>query len=170
MGRHRTRAAAAMDRNILFKCPTTGMNVQHSLSGDAAGSVETHVMVCAPPARRCIWWMPPRAGCSAIEAVRLRRGAGARRRIGARPDRSRPLRAAGKQVPSSVVNRRVDRAPAAFRECAVRIADVVAQHRHFMSSALGPGGNSRGQIATAKDRRPPGAGTDRRRRHDLSGY
>jgi hypothetical protein len=43
-----------MDRNILFKCPTTGMNVQHSLSGDAAGSVETHVMVCAPPARRCI--------------------------------------------------------------------------------------------------------------------
>ena len=37
-----------MDRNILFKCPTTGMNVQHSLSGDAAGSVETHVMVLCP--------------------------------------------------------------------------------------------------------------------------
>jgi len=39
---------AVMDRNILFKCPTTGINVQHSLAGDAAGGVETHVMVLCP--------------------------------------------------------------------------------------------------------------------------
>jgi len=37
-----------MERNILFKCPTTGINVQHSVSADAPGTVETHVSVmCA---------------------------------------------------------------------------------------------------------------------------
>ena len=37
-----------MERNILFKCPRTGINVQHSLPGDAIGAVETHVSVPCP--------------------------------------------------------------------------------------------------------------------------
>ena len=48
-------------------------------------------------------------------------------------------------MPSSVVNRRVDRAPLAFQECSLQIADVVALHRHFMSSALVPAGTLAGR-------------------------
>nr|WP_271586572.1 hypothetical protein [Bradyrhizobium sp. CCBAU 53415] len=37
-----------MERNILFKCPRTGMNVQHWLSGPTSGAAATHVSVRCP--------------------------------------------------------------------------------------------------------------------------
>jgi hypothetical protein len=37
-----------MERNILFKCPRTGMNVQHWLAGASSQSVDTHVSVPCP--------------------------------------------------------------------------------------------------------------------------
>jgi len=37
-----------MDRDIVFKCPQTGMNVQHRLAAEPADSPETHVSVACP--------------------------------------------------------------------------------------------------------------------------
>nr|WP_061029485.1 hypothetical protein [Bradyrhizobium sp. CCH5-F6] len=37
-----------MERNIIFKCPRTGMNVQHWLSGTTSDAAETHVPVRCP--------------------------------------------------------------------------------------------------------------------------
>lgn len=41
---------AVMDRHILFKCPQTGMNVQHRLSDAPANG--THVSVPCPACAR----------------------------------------------------------------------------------------------------------------------
>ncbi|MBR0711739.1 hypothetical protein [Bradyrhizobium sp. CCBAU 45389] len=41
---------AVMDRHILFKCPQTGMNVQHRL--DDAPADRTHVSVACPACTR----------------------------------------------------------------------------------------------------------------------
>lgn len=37
-----------MDRSLLFKCPRTGMNVQHWLTGAASHPADTHVAVPCP--------------------------------------------------------------------------------------------------------------------------
>lgn len=37
-----------MERNIIFKCPRTGMNVQHWLPGPMSGAADTHVSVRCP--------------------------------------------------------------------------------------------------------------------------
>ncbi|HXH45658.1 MAG TPA: hypothetical protein VNK51_17675 [Bradyrhizobium sp.] len=37
-----------MERNIVFKCPRLGMNVQHWLSGAASVAMHTHVPVRCP--------------------------------------------------------------------------------------------------------------------------
>lgn len=37
-----------MERNILLKCPRTGMNVQHWLSGTLSDAADTHVSVRCP--------------------------------------------------------------------------------------------------------------------------
>lgn len=41
---------AAMDRHIVFKCPQTGMNVQHRLGDEPADL--THVSVSCPACTR----------------------------------------------------------------------------------------------------------------------
>lgn len=38
----------SMERNIIFKCPRTGMNVQHWLPGTMADAAATHVSVRCP--------------------------------------------------------------------------------------------------------------------------
>ncbi|WP_440638292.1 hypothetical protein ACSHT2_29490 [Bradyrhizobium sp. PUT101] len=37
-----------MDRNVIFKCPRTGMNVQHWLPDATSGAADTHVSVRCP--------------------------------------------------------------------------------------------------------------------------
>ncbi|MGC0388478.1 MULTISPECIES: hypothetical protein [Bradyrhizobium] len=37
-----------MDRNIIFKCPRTGMNVQHWLPGAMSDAADTHVSIRCP--------------------------------------------------------------------------------------------------------------------------
>ncbi|ULK96332.1 hypothetical protein [Bradyrhizobium sp. I71] len=37
-----------MERNIIFKCPRTGMNVQHWLSGAISDAADAHVSVRCP--------------------------------------------------------------------------------------------------------------------------
>jgi hypothetical protein len=37
-----------MERNILFKCPRTGMNVQHWFAGTLSDAPDTHVSVRCP--------------------------------------------------------------------------------------------------------------------------
>jgi hypothetical protein len=37
-----------MERNILFKCPRTGMNVQHWFAGTLSDAADTHVSVRCP--------------------------------------------------------------------------------------------------------------------------
>ncbi len=37
-----------MERNIIFKCPRTGMNVQHWLPDAMSGAGDTHVSVRCP--------------------------------------------------------------------------------------------------------------------------
>jgi hypothetical protein len=41
-----------MDRQIVFKCPTTGMNVQHELPGAPSEAPDTHVSVICPACTR----------------------------------------------------------------------------------------------------------------------
>ncbi|WP_186294047.1 hypothetical protein [Bradyrhizobium guangdongense] len=41
-----------MDRQIVFKCPQTGMNVQHRLAAAADQGTETHVSVPCPACTR----------------------------------------------------------------------------------------------------------------------
>lgn len=41
-----------MDRHIVFKCPATGMNVQHRLVAAPADAPETHVSVSCPACAR----------------------------------------------------------------------------------------------------------------------
>ncbi|MEZ0042314.1 putative RNA-binding Zn-ribbon protein involved in translation (DUF1610 family) [Bradyrhizobium sp. USDA 327] len=38
----------SMERNIIFKCPRTGMNVQHWLPGAMSDAADTHVSVRCP--------------------------------------------------------------------------------------------------------------------------
>lgn len=42
------RIMPAMDRNILFKCPRTGTNVQHLLTGASFDALHEHVAVPCP--------------------------------------------------------------------------------------------------------------------------
>ncbi|MBH5397552.1 hypothetical protein HZZ13_07060 [Bradyrhizobium sp. CNPSo 4010] len=37
-----------MERNVIFKCPRTGMNVQHWLPGTGSDAADTHVLVQCP--------------------------------------------------------------------------------------------------------------------------
>ncbi|MFK4488296.1 hypothetical protein ABIA45_003374 [Bradyrhizobium sp. USDA 336] len=37
-----------MERNVIFKCPRTGMNVQHWIPGTASDAADTHVPVRCP--------------------------------------------------------------------------------------------------------------------------
>lgn len=41
-----------MDRQIVFKCPQTGMNVQHRLVAEASETPNTHVSVVCPACTR----------------------------------------------------------------------------------------------------------------------
>lgn len=41
-----------MERQIVFKCPTTGLNVQHALPGAPSDGPETHVSVVCPACTR----------------------------------------------------------------------------------------------------------------------
>ncbi|MBC9882040.1 hypothetical protein G8O24_32430 [Bradyrhizobium sp. INPA01-394B] len=41
-----------MDRHIIFKCPQTGMNVQHRLAAVPADVANTHVSVECPACTR----------------------------------------------------------------------------------------------------------------------
>ncbi|MEY9183049.1 putative RNA-binding Zn-ribbon protein involved in translation (DUF1610 family) [Bradyrhizobium sp. USDA 326] len=38
----------SMERNVIFKCPRSGMNVQHWLPDATSGAVDTHVSVRCP--------------------------------------------------------------------------------------------------------------------------
>lgn len=38
----------SMERNVIFKCPRTGMNVQHWLPDATSGAADTHVSVRCP--------------------------------------------------------------------------------------------------------------------------
>ncbi|MCA1468389.1 hypothetical protein I6F09_10860 [Bradyrhizobium sp. IC3195] len=37
-----------MERNVIFKCPRTGVNVQHWISGTGSDAADTHVPVRCP--------------------------------------------------------------------------------------------------------------------------
>ena len=41
-----------MDRHIVFKCPQTGMNVQHRLTAEPTDGADTHVSVVCPACTR----------------------------------------------------------------------------------------------------------------------
>lgn len=41
-----------MDRQIVFKCPQTGMNVQHRLTAAVDEAADTHVSVVCPACTR----------------------------------------------------------------------------------------------------------------------
>jgi predicted RNA-binding Zn-ribbon protein involved in translation (DUF1610 family) len=41
-----------MDRHIMFKCPQTGMNVQHRLAAAPADAPDLHVSVACPACAR----------------------------------------------------------------------------------------------------------------------
>ncbi len=41
-----------MDRQIVFKCPQTGLNVQHRLTEATEGGADTHVSVPCPACTR----------------------------------------------------------------------------------------------------------------------
>ena len=78
---------SSMERNILFKCPRTGVNVQHWLSGAVSGAADTHVSVRCP-------------ACATQHFVNvttgrmLSEGAGQRHRYASDEARSRPPRPA----------------------------------------------------------------------------
>ncbi|PJG51661.1 hypothetical protein CVM73_29500 [Bradyrhizobium forestalis] len=72
-----------MERNIIFKCPRTGMNVQHWLSDSASDAADTHVSVRCP-ACAALHFVNTASGKMLSEAIGRRRG------LGDQPDPSRP--------------------------------------------------------------------------------
>lgn len=41
-----------MDRQIVFKCPQTGLNVQHRLTAEPGDAPDTHISVSCPACTR----------------------------------------------------------------------------------------------------------------------
>jgi hypothetical protein len=52
-----------MDRDILFKCPRTGMNVQHLLTGASFDALHAHVAVPRPAYASLHFVNASRASC-----------------------------------------------------------------------------------------------------------
>ncbi|MGY3037717.1 putative C2H2 Zn-finger protein [Bradyrhizobium sp. USDA 4354] len=78
-----------MERNIIFKCPRTGMNVQHWLSGATSDAADTHVSVRCP-ACAALHHVNIASGKTLSEGIGRHRATTAPGGLGDQPDPSRP--------------------------------------------------------------------------------
>ncbi|MEY9594941.1 hypothetical protein ABIA06_007232 [Bradyrhizobium yuanmingense] len=78
-----------MERNVIFKCPRTGMNVQHWISGTAYDAADTHVPVRCP-ACTSLHFVNVASGKTLSEGIGRPRATTAPAGLGDRLDPSRP--------------------------------------------------------------------------------